>query len=78
MRRRFAAIYLLNRGVQREERPHLVVREERPDAYLEALAALFRSVTDATVTVGMDSRITIGAAVLSDIAVPKKWDGGAA
>jgi len=74
VRRRFAAIYLLNRGVCREDRSHLVVREERPDAYLEALAGLFRSLTDATVTVGADYRITIGDAVLSDVDVPKKFE----
>jgi len=74
VRRQFAAIYLLNRGVRREERSHLIVREERPDAYLEPLAALFRSLTDAPVSLGSDYRIRIGSAVLSDVDVPKKWE----
>jgi hypothetical protein len=74
VRRRFAAIYLLNRGVRREGKDHLIVREERPAAYLEALAGLFRSLTEASVNVGTDYRVRIGDAVLSDIEVPKKFE----
>jgi len=74
VRREFASIYVLNRGVCPDDKNHLTIREERPAAYLEALAGLFRSLTDATVTVGADYRITIGDAVLSDVDVPKKFE----
>jgi len=71
VRRRFAAIYLLNRGVERPERDVLIVREERPRAYLEALAGSFRSLTDAPVSINGQYRVMAGEAVLSDVGVPK-------
>jgi hypothetical protein len=74
VRRRFAAIYLLNRGVKRPERDVLTVREERPRAYLEALAGLFRSLTDATVSRDAGGGVYIGESALSDIDVPKKFE----
>ena len=74
MRRRFAAIYLLNRGVKPPERDVLIVREERPPAYLEALAGLFRSLTDAEVTSSGYRSITAGESALLDFDVPKKWN----
>ena len=74
MRCRFAASYLLNRGVKPPERDVLIVREERPRAYLEALAALFRSLADARVSIEGEYKVVIGDAVLSDVDVPKKFE----
>ena len=74
VRRRFAAIYLLNRGVKRPERDVLIVWEERPRAYLEALAGLFQSLTGARVSIEGEYKMVIGDAVLSDVDVPKKFE----
>jgi len=74
VRRRFADIYLLNRGVRPHDRNALVISEERPDAYLEALAGLFRSLTAADVSRDADGRLYIGESVLSEFDVPKKWE----
>jgi hypothetical protein len=74
VRRRFAAIYLLNRGVKRPERDVLIVREERPRAYLESLAGLFRSLTDVRVSIEGEYKVVIGDVVLSDVDVPKKFE----
>jgi len=52
----------------------LIVREERPRAYLEALAGLFRSLTDARVSIEGEYKMVIGDAVLSDVDVPKKFE----
>ena len=49
----------------------LIIREERPGAYLEALAGLFRSLTDARVSIEGEYKMVIGDAVLSDFDVPK-------
>jgi hypothetical protein len=76
VRRRFAATYLLNRGVRKAERGRIVIREERSDAYLEALAGFFRSLTSADVRRDGEYRFTIAEQVLSDVAVPKKWNDG--
>jgi len=56
----------------------LIVREERPRAYLEALAGLFRSLTDARVSIEGEYKMVIGDAVLSDVDVPKEWNRGGA
>jgi len=55
----------------------LIVREERPRAYLEALAGLFQSLTDARVSIEGECKVVIGDAMLSDFDVPKKWNDGA-
>jgi len=73
VRRRFVAIYLLNRASDSEGVPGLEITEKRPAAYLEALAGLIRSVTTADVRVTERNRICIERAVLSDVDVPKKW-----
>ena len=52
----------------------LIVREERSRAYLEALAGLFRSLTDARVSIEGKYEIVTGDAVLSDVDVPKKFE----
>jgi len=78
VRRRFAATYLLHRGIKRPERDVLIVREERPRAYLEALAGLFRSLTDARVSIEGKYKVVIVDAVLSDFDAPKKWNRGGA
>lgn len=74
VQRQFVAIYLLNRAVLRPDRDRLIIREERPDAYLDALAGLVRGVTSAAVTRATDYRIYLDPSVLDDVAVPKKWD----
>ena len=71
MRRRFAAIYLLNRGVKPPERDVLIVREERPPAYLEALAALIGSITGEDVSVASDYRIAMPLTVLNQFDLSK-------
>jgi len=70
-------VHLLNRGVKRPERDVLIVREERLRAYLEVLAGLFRSLTDAEVTSGSYRSISIEESALSDFDVSKKWNDGA-
>jgi hypothetical protein len=68
------AVHLLNRGVKRPERDVLIVREERPRAYLESLAGLFRSLTDVRVSIEGEYKVVIGDVVLSDVDVPKKFE----
>jgi len=55
----------------------LVVRGKRPRSYLETLAGLFRSVSDANVAMSSEYRLYLDQTVLSDIDVPIKWNGDA-
>jgi len=59
------------RGVKRPERDVLIVREERPRAYLEALAALIGSVTGEDVSVASDYRIAMPLTVLDQFDLSK-------
>lgn len=68
---------MLNRGVKRPERDVLIVREERPGAYLEALAGLLRSVSDGEVRRTGTNKLSLDRAVLADLDLPKKWTDGA-
>jgi len=77
IRERFAGIYLLNRGVHYPDRGRVVIREERTVPYLESLTGFFRSLTTAGVRRDGDYQISISELVLSDIAIPKKWNGSA-
>jgi hypothetical protein len=66
----------LRRGVSIEpggldDRNALIIEEDGPDSYVEALAALFRSLTEAEVTSGGYRSITTGESALSDFDVPK-------
>jgi len=71
VRRRFAEIYLLNRAGTAADRNSMFVHEERPDAYLEGLAGLFRSLTDAEVWRDSGGGIYLSESGLDDIDIPK-------
>jgi len=53
-------------------RSGLTIREERPASYLEALAALFRSLTEAEVSRPAEKEIWLAKSALADFDLPKK------
>jgi hypothetical protein len=69
VRHDFAARYLANRGVEQPNYAErvLVVKEQRPEAYLQALTGLFASVTDGEVRRAGESAIHLGPAAVDEI-----------
>lgn len=72
VRREFAARYIVNRGVARPNYagPARSVAEQRPQAYLNQLYGLFRSLTDEEIRRGGEIEIHLSGAAVKSICAP--------
>lgn len=64
----FAAVYARHRAASYPEKDTTNIREERPQAYLDALGKLFRDVTGKAVSVS-DQNVTLSAAATRELGI---------